>query len=62
MNGFIRLVILLAFLSLAGCWTTTANTDPHRESVVAAEDAIPFEVFAGFKRMQEVNPIFACVC
>jgi predicted GH43/DUF377 family glycosyl hydrolase len=60
MNRLIRLVILLAVLSLAGFWTSTALSSPHRDPIAAAEDAIPFDVFASFKRIQEGNPIFAC--
>jgi predicted GH43/DUF377 family glycosyl hydrolase len=59
-DRLIRFAILLAFFWLAGCRTSTALSGSHRKSIVETRDAIPFEVFAGFKRMQEVNPIFAC--
>jgi len=60
MNRLIRLVILLAVVCLAGFWTSTALSSPHRDASAAAEDAIPFDVFASFKRIQQGNPIFAC--
>ncbi|MGD8239905.1 MAG: hypothetical protein PVH68_15215 [Armatimonadota bacterium] len=55
------LVMLLAVLSLAVFWTSTAlcGPQPARGDEEGAEDAIPFEVFAGFKRIEAGNPIFA---
>jgi predicted GH43/DUF377 family glycosyl hydrolase len=60
MNRLIKLVILLAFISIAGFWTSTALSGPHRVPTAAAEGAIPFEVFASFKRIREGNPVFYC--
>ena len=60
MNRLIRLVILLAVASLVGFRTSKAFSSPHQDLIAAAEDAIPFDVFASFNRIQEGNPIFAC--
>lgn len=60
MNTPMSLVILLALLSLAVFWTSTAvcRPRPGPGDEEEAEDAIPFKVFAGFKRIESGNPIF----
>jgi predicted GH43/DUF377 family glycosyl hydrolase len=45
---------------LAGCWTSEGISGQRRSSLAATEDAIPFEVFASFKRINQGNPILAC--
>ncbi len=61
MNRAMRLVILIAVLSITVFWTSWAfcapQLDPGDEA--ETEDAIPFDVFASFKRIQKGNPIFA---
>ena len=42
---------------MAALWSyTVAGDSGHQQNT---EDAIPFEVFAGFKRIEGGNPIFA---
>jgi len=56
-----RLVLICMVLLLAVCWTSTAIGQPQPDPGEQAkgEDAIPFEVFAGFKRIEKRNPIIA---
>jgi hypothetical protein len=60
MNRLIKLIILLTFICLAGFRTSTAFSGAKRDYFDTAEKAIPFEVFASFKRIPEGNPIFYC--
>jgi predicted GH43/DUF377 family glycosyl hydrolase len=60
MDRLIRFVILLALIFFTCYWTFTALSGPQRDSFAKAEDTIPFEVFASFKRIPEGNPIFYC--
>ena len=56
-----RLVLVCMVLSLAVSWTSTAIGQPQPDAGEQAkgEEAIGFEVFAGFKRIEKGNPIFA---
>ena len=56
-----RLVMICMVLSLAVCWTSTVigQSQPDAGDQAKGEDAIPFEVFAGFKRIEKGNPIIA---
>jgi len=62
MNRSMRLVILIAVLWVAVLWTPAALSGPQpdlsREPQL--EEAIPFEVFASFKRIPKGNPVFYC--
>jgi len=62
MNVPTSLLILLAALSPAVFWTSAAlcRSEPRSGDGEEAEGTIPFEVFAGFKRIEPGNPIFAC--
>jgi hypothetical protein len=56
-----RLVLVCVVLSLAVSWTCTAigQPQPAPGDQPKDEDAIGFEVFAGFKRIEKGNPILA---
>lgn len=56
-----RLTILMTFFSITIFWTNTAIGKPKQEPVdqVKGKEAIPFEVFASFKRIEKGNPILA---
>ena len=60
-KGSMRLVLACVILSLAVSWTSTAIGQPQPDpgDQPEGEDAIPFEVFAGFKRIEKGNPILA---
>ncbi|HUU91620.1 MAG TPA: hypothetical protein VM238_10455, partial [Phycisphaerae bacterium] len=60
-KGSMRLVRVCVVLSLAVSWTATAigQAQPGPGDQPEGEDAIPFEVFAGFKRIEKGNPILA---
>ncbi|MHC4201974.1 MAG: hypothetical protein ACYSU0_18450, partial [Planctomycetota bacterium] len=55
------LVLICVILSLVASCTFTATGPPERGPGGQQEgaDAIPFEVFAGFKRIEKGNPIIA---
>jgi len=57
-----RLFILIAVLSVAILRTFTAlcGPQPDDDDKSKAKDAIPFEVFASFKRIPKGNPVFYC--
>ncbi len=61
MNTLKRLMPLTSFLMLVLFWTTHAvgQSQTVRSDKVEGKDAIPFEVFASFKRIEKVNPILA---
>ncbi|MHC4750929.1 MAG: hypothetical protein ACYTFW_13775, partial [Planctomycetota bacterium] len=61
MNRSMRLVILIGVLFIAVFWTFTAigQPQPNPGDEAEAEDAIGFEMFAGFKRIEKANPLFA---
>jgi len=56
-----RLTIGPKILRFPALWSYTAvgELQPDSDHQPKAEDAIPFEVFAGFKRIQKGNPILA---
>ena len=56
-----KLVLLSLVLSGALFYTTTAvgQPQPAPGEVAKGDGAIPFEVFAGFQRIEKGNPIFA---
>lgn len=62
MNTSKRLVILIVVLLVGMLWTFTAlcGPQPEADDNENAKDAIPFELFAGFKRIGEGNPVFYC--
>ncbi len=62
MNLPTSLVIILAALAPAALWISTAlgGPGPRPGDEEEAEGAIPFEVFAGFERIETGNPVFAC--
>ena len=55
-----RLVIFVAGLFVAALWNSAAFCGALREvgGKVIVKDAIPFEVFASFKRIPQGNPTF----
>ena len=57
-----RLTIFIATLIAAFLRASVAfcGREPGAGSKGEAEDAIPFEVFASFKRVPKVNPVFRC--
>lgn len=57
-----RLILLLAALSIALLRASVAfcGPEPGVGDEAKAKDGIPFEVFASFKRVPEVNPVFHC--
>ena len=56
-----RLVLACAVLSFAVLWNCTAIGRPQADpgDQRKGEDAIGFEVFAGFERVEKANPILA---
>jgi len=62
MNRSKRLVVPIAVLFAAFLWTFTAlcGPQPEADDGANAKHAIPFEVFAGFQRIREGNPVFYC--
>ena len=61
MNRSMSLILVGEALSLVVLWTATAMGQPQPGIVDQAKekDAIPFEVFASFKRIETYNPILA---
>ena len=61
MNLPTSLLILLAAVLPAILWTAAAlcGPEPGRGDEEDADGAIPFEVFAGFTRIETGNPVFA---
>ena len=56
-----RRILICVVLLLALCWISTA-TGQSQEGPGdhgTGEDAMAFEVFASFKRIEKVNPLFA---
>jgi len=58
MKRLITLITLLAFIFITCSRTSMVLAGAKRDSVVTTKKVIPFEVFASFKRIPEVNPIF----
>ncbi|UCD50737.1 MAG: hypothetical protein JSW27_24845 [Phycisphaerales bacterium] len=56
-----RCVLAYMILSLASCWISTATGQSQEGpgDQGTGDDAIAFEVFASFQRVEKVNPLFA---
>ncbi|MBN2313372.1 MAG: hypothetical protein JXM79_05545 [Sedimentisphaerales bacterium] len=61
MNRPKRTILLISLLMFIVCWTSTAagQSQMVHSDHAKGKGAIPFEVFANFKRIEKVNPLIA---